>query len=81
MRAQVTGVRIPRKGKNTLLGPSEEGEISSKWKNIMEEVASEICLSARGCECGDKESVKREASRLKEAIAELQREVGLSWQW
>lgn len=44
MRAQVTGVRIPKKGKNTLLGPSEEGEISSKWKNIMEEVASEMCL-------------------------------------
>lgn len=80
MRAQVTGVSIPRKGKNTLLGPSEEGEISSKWKNIMEEVASEMCLSARGCERAD-ESVKREASRLKEAIAELQREVGLAWQW
>lgn len=54
MRAQITGVSVPRKGKNTLLGPSEEGEIS-KWKN-MEEAAFQMCLQARGCERGDKES-------------------------
>lgn len=80
VRAQITGVSIPRKGKNTLLGPSEEGKTSSKWKK-MEEAAFEMCLQACGCERGDKESGKREPSRLKEATAELQREVGLFWQW
>lgn len=58
-----------------MLGPSEEGEIS-RWEN-MEEAAFGMCLQARGCERGE-ESMKREPSRLQEAIVELQREVGLS---
>lgn len=36
----------------------------------MEKVAFEMCLKARGFEHGNKKAVKREAPRLKEALAQ-----------
>lgn len=40
-----------------------------------------MCLKTRGFERGDEEPVNREASRLKEDIAQMWRPEGMFWEW